>query len=61
MTKQNDPSDEIRTRLGAVVTRLSRIAQSTGTLDAAEIHAALTVAEHEIGQVQLAMKRLPRP
>ena len=57
--KSSDPSDEIRGRFSAVIARLEPLAHSTGTLDANNVRTAIVVAEHEIGMVVAALKRLP--
>jgi hypothetical protein len=56
-----DASDEIRSRLSAVLARLGPIAYSVGPVDAEALVAALSVAEHELGIVMSLAKRLPNP
>jgi hypothetical protein len=61
MSTPADSSDEIRGRLSAVIARLEPLAHSTGSLDADDVRAGLMVAEHEVGLIIAALKRLPTP
>jgi hypothetical protein len=54
-----DPSDEIRGRLAVVIGRLELIAHSTGPLDRDAVMSAITLLEHEISFVMVAVNRLP--
>jgi hypothetical protein len=56
----NDPSNEIRGRLSAVISRLQVLAHSTGPLVADDVTSALTLVEHEVSHIMAAVARLPK-
>jgi hypothetical protein len=56
-----DSTDEIRSRMSAIIARLSPLAHGTGALDANDVRTAIVVIEHEVGLVLAALKRLPTP
>jgi len=56
-----DSADEIRSRMSAIIARLSPLAHGTGPLDANDVRTAIVVIEHEVSLILAALKRLPTP
>jgi hypothetical protein len=56
----NDPSNEIRGRMAAIIAGLGTISHSTGTLDPDTVMSALVLVDHEVIAITNAVARLPK-